>query len=204
MIYKALEIPSIYRFVRWLFNADRVPPILLSGLEYRPGLRVLDIGCGTGELAQCFEPDDYVGIDISESYIRAAQQRYHGKFQVLSAEHSDRLRIAFDRVFVVGVFHHLPDEKVAATLSAVTNVLKPEGYALIIEAVWSSRWWDLPNYVFRWLDRGKHVRSESQWRALLGASWRLEKTWFIHKGLLEDFIVVLRPPNPTVAKQVLP
>ncbi len=199
MFYKIFEIPVIYRFVRWLFNADRVRTILLSALEYRPGLRVLDIGCGTGELAQCFQSDDYVGIDVSEPYIQAAQQRHHGQFQVLSAEHADRLKIAFDRVFVNGVFHHLPDEKVAATLLAVTHVLKPEGYVLILEAVWSSRWWDLPNYFLRWIDRGKHVRTELQWRALLGASWRLEKAWFVHEGLLEDFIVVLRPPNPVVA-----
>jgi len=103
----------------------------------------------------------------------------------------------------VGVFHHLPDEKVAATLFAMMRVLKPDGHVLILEAVWSSRWWDLPNYMFRWLDRGKHVRSESQWRALLGASWKLEKAWLVHKGILEDFVVVLRPPNPAAAKQVM-
>jgi SAM-dependent methyltransferase len=166
-------------------------------------MRVLDIGCGTGELSECFQPGDYVGIDISEDYIRAARQRYKGGFYAMDAADIERLGISFDRAFVNGVFHHLSDEKVEATLSALTHVLKPDGLLHVDEAVWPSRRWDLPGYFFRWLDRGKYVRSASEWRTLPGASWQIEEVRLMHNSIVEDMIIVLRPP-PKGSSQGIP
>jgi ubiquinone/menaquinone biosynthesis C-methylase UbiE len=195
MLYRVLNFPCVYRLIRWIFNSDRVRPILLSGIKYQPGMRVLDIGCGTGELSECFQPEDYVGIDVSEIYIRAAQDQYKGTFHAMDALGIDQLGISFDRAFMNGVFHHLPDEKVEATLSALARVLKPEGFFFVMEAVWPSRRWDLPGYFFRWLDRGKYVRTASKWRKLLGATWHIENLWLIHNSIVEDIIVVLCPPT---------
>lgn len=194
MLYRLIGFPVVYQLIRWIFNADRIRPILLSGVGYQPGMRVLDIGCGTGELSECFQPEDYVGIDFSEAYIEAARGRYKGEFHAMDAADIDRLGSSFDRAFMNGVFHHLPDEKVEATLSALTHILKPEGLFLVLEAVWPSRRWDLPGYFFRWLDRGKYVRSASEWKTLLGATWQIESVRLIHSGIIEDIILVLRPP----------
>jgi SAM-dependent methyltransferase len=128
MLYRVPEFPSVYRFLRRIFNSDRIRPILLSGIEYHAGMRVLDIGCGTGELSECFEPEDYVGIDVSEAYIQAARQHYKGTFYAMDVGDYRSSRQSFSRAFMNGVFHHLPDEKVEVTLSALAHILKPGGF----------------------------------------------------------------------------
>ena len=42
-------------------------------LPYTPGMKVLDLGSGTGASAKYFRPQDYIGIDIDNSYINASK-----------------------------------------------------------------------------------------------------------------------------------
>ena len=45
---------------------------------YKPGMRVLDIGCGTGMVLENIDisPNDYVGVDISQSMMRVARKKF--------------------------------------------------------------------------------------------------------------------------------
>jgi len=45
---------------------------------YRPGMNVLDVGCGTGNMIDVamFEPSDYTGIDVSESMLSKAKRKF--------------------------------------------------------------------------------------------------------------------------------
>ncbi len=54
-------------------------PTILNLLDLQPGQHLLDIGAGSGVLAQAIQPIDasYTGIDISPKLIRKARQ-YHG------------------------------------------------------------------------------------------------------------------------------
>jgi predicted TPR repeat methyltransferase len=59
----------------------RVEDEIIAGLVqdlYEPGMSVLDVGCGTGNMinAGMFEPDDYTGLDISPQMIRRAQYKF--------------------------------------------------------------------------------------------------------------------------------
>jgi len=54
------------------------------------GLRVLELGCGTGHLLAALKPSFGVGVDISEGMIRQARQAYpHLTFQVADIEDAD-------------------------------------------------------------------------------------------------------------------
>lgn len=92
-----------------------------------PKSRVLDLGCGNGELSYRLGQGDftglYVGLDNSESLIAIARQRFSGNFSAmfihaeLSSPNWDRnlhsisdpnLRPPYDVIFAFAVLHHLP------------------------------------------------------------------------------------------------
>lgn len=99
--------------------------------------RVLDLGCGTGQLAHRLRVTNprvhVVGCDFSAGMLRAARARDRGVAWV----QSDALRLpfaraAFDAVVSTQAFHWFPDQ--AATLREIARVLRPGG-AFILTAV---------------------------------------------------------------------
>ena len=78
------------------------------------GSRVLEIGCGTGNLLAALDPAVGVGIDFSRSMVEVAQSKYpHLKFYCLDAEmltpEDFGTAIQFDFIVLSGVLGHLSD-----------------------------------------------------------------------------------------------
>lgn len=74
--------------------------------------RLLDLGCGTGELAPIFIKAgySYAGIDIEPERIEYARKTYRqGEFHVMDASHLKYPDGHFDQILVTGVLHHLSD-----------------------------------------------------------------------------------------------
>lgn len=108
------------RRVRWLLDA----------LDLRPGLSLLDLGCGPGvllrALSACTARVRAVGLDAGME--RLLQARAAPTAAPLLC--SDALRLpfrdaAFDRVLAAEVLEHLPDD--AAALRELYRVLAPGG-----------------------------------------------------------------------------
>ena len=91
-----------------------------------PGQRVLDVGCGTGELLAALEPASGVGIDLSGAAVAAARKAYAGRplaFHQGDGTDPDVLRSLggpFDAVLMVNVVTTLAD--VQAAFEAVAAV----------------------------------------------------------------------------------
>ena len=80
---------------------------VVEWLDPKPGEKILDLGCGTGELtARIAEKGAIVkGIDASESMIKSAQQHYPQiDFQVADGT-SFSLNETFDAVFSNATLH---------------------------------------------------------------------------------------------------
>ena len=112
----------------------------------RPGLRLLDFGCGPGAislgLAKAVAPGEMYGVDMDESLIAVAKAAAFSqgcdnvKFQVGDVTN---LRFAdnfFDVAFCRNVLMHVPDT--SAVLSEIKRVLKPGGLIACREMICDS------------------------------------------------------------------
>lgn len=95
--------------------------------DVRPGERVLDVGCGTGELtARLAELGaDVLGIDSSPAMIEAAREAYPAlSFEVVDVAELD-MDSNFDLVFSNAALHWVKRAQTAA--NAMATALRPGG-----------------------------------------------------------------------------
>ncbi|HVO56430.1 MAG TPA: methyltransferase domain-containing protein [Dongiaceae bacterium] len=100
---------------------------LLELLAPRPGERILDLGCGTGQLTAeiAAAGATVVGADRSAEMVEQARQKFPDlEFQVADAT---QLKFSgeFDAVFSNAVLHWVPDAQAAA--AGIGRALRPGG-----------------------------------------------------------------------------
>lgn len=161
---------------------------------WRPGsgLRLLDFGCGTGELTPLFPPEHYVGMDIAPVYIDYARRTHGPRFQVMDGQQLGYADDVFDEGLVAGVFHHLPDEAVRRMADELARVLRPGSRLLVMEDTEARDWWNLPGRLIHLVDRGGHIRTAEAYLALLGESFVLERAYPMRSGFCDYQVMVLR------------
>jgi ubiquinone/menaquinone biosynthesis C-methylase UbiE len=96
------------------------------------GSRILDVGCGPGEMAAKLQEHGYDvwGVDIAEPMVRYARERCGGdRFRVGDIEQIPFEDGAFDGVVCVGVLEYLEADTKA--LREIGRVLKPGGTAVL-------------------------------------------------------------------------
>jgi len=165
-----LGLPVVYRLFKRLAIPDaNLRRFLREGVGIREGARVLDIGCGVGDVLDHLPAVDYHGFDGSEAYIAAARARYgdRAKFTcALVARYSlGELEGTCDVAMAIGVLHHLDDAGAKALLEVARAALKPGGRLVTIDPCFV----DGQNPIARFIvskDRGEHVRTEEEWLRL--------------------------------------
>ncbi len=135
----------------------------------QPGERVLDVGCGYGDLALYLPNVTYVGVDVNERYIDFAQRNNTGEAEFVTAdvtELSQEQYGRFDCATLIGVLHHMSDSDVTRTLKAVSGMLNPHGRLLAAEPVWEPSQ-PTTARVLAALDRGRYVREQTRYEELV-------------------------------------
>lgn len=167
---KILSSPMVYDFLQNALGAESSRRRLVQD-HFRPkaGQRILDIGCGTGEITPHLPAGvNYLGIDLSPSYIASARQRYGhlGRFE--SANATDPLaptETAVDLVICIGLLHHLDDGECHVLFRAIKEKLSPGGRLVTFDPTFV----DGQHLIARELakrDRGRNVRSPGGYETL--------------------------------------
>ncbi len=104
-----------------------------------PNRRVLELGCGEGDLLAALKPSRGVGIDFSPELVRRAKARHPELEVVLADVHEHRLEEKFDYVILSDLVNDLWDVQTA--IERIAPVCEP-GARIIINSY--SRLWELP------------------------------------------------------------
>jgi SAM-dependent methyltransferase len=111
-----------------------------------PGARVLEVGCGTGDLLAALRPSLGVGVDISEGMVRVARERHAapsagsasaGRLLFVRGDaHALPLGATFDFVVLSDLLGHVDD--IQTLLERLHSVCTPETRVLI--TYWNFLW----------------------------------------------------------------
>jgi trans-aconitate methyltransferase len=105
---------------------------LLSYLNPQPGEKILDLGCGTGDLTQkIFQAGaEVTGVDSSTEMIEQAQSKFPEiQFRCMDAREL-KFNILFDAIFSNAVLHWIPEKE--KVITAMHAHLKKDG-RLVVE-----------------------------------------------------------------------
>ena len=100
---------------------------LIELLSPKQGERILDLGCGTGDLTYQIKQRGarVMGVDHSEAMLAAARKKYPDIPFLLADARKLNLQVQFDAVFSNAVLHWIKQPQ--AVLHSIWNVLLPQG-----------------------------------------------------------------------------
>jgi SAM-dependent methyltransferase len=170
-----------------------------------PAGRVLDVGCGTGQLAERIVAAGYqvIGVDLSPGMLQRALARgLAGTF----AAFSSALPFAdgsFDLALTVATLHHLETPvRVAFTIAEMGRVVRPGGYVLL---------WDHNPLNPYWPILMKRVPQDSGDERLVPMgeiladvkAAGLEVVWARRLGLVPEFVPARLMPLARLAERLV-
>jgi ubiquinone/menaquinone biosynthesis C-methylase UbiE len=129
-----------FDYFRWMQRRT------ISFLHIAPGIRFLDLGCGTGYAVRYVAAEAkgegvFCGIDISPRMIEIARAGSSGsrnvRYEVANAEELPLDSEFFDAVICTNSFHHYLHP--AEALSEIRRVLSPGGKVCILDVTADSR-----------------------------------------------------------------
>jgi SAM-dependent methyltransferase len=169
-IHAVLSLPIVYTLFGTTVGALAArKKIIRQYVQPKEGDRILDIGCGPGDVVGFLSPGvKYVGFDESPGYIQTAKRRFGHRAEF----HCDRVGVTvpvergcFDVVLALGILHHLDDGEALDLFRLSRQALKPGGRLYTLDGCYvaeQSRWvrWFLDN------DRGKNIRTQEAYLLL--------------------------------------
>ncbi len=183
---------SVYQHIPpWEIGAPQ--PAMASLLEaYPPRAPILDLGCGSGDLAIYLAQrgHEVVGIDFVESAIRNAQAKADTlpmettrllTFQVADALRPSLLERKFGAVVDSGFYHLFNPDECAQLVDEVASILLPGGRYYLHEFAIDFGAPNLPRQI---------LADE------LAASFTSEKGWLIKEIRAVEFLSRVAPPVP--------
>jgi len=160
-----LKLPASYRLFRQLVGGD-LGQYVSEYVRPRTGDKVLDIGCGPGDMLGFLPGVDYLGFDVSREYIEAAKSRFGNRGRFLCADVSvaslEQERGQFDLVLATGVLHHLDDERADRMFELARAALRPAGRLITYDGCYVPGQSRLARWVLS-KDRGKFVRHHDEY-----------------------------------------
>jgi ubiquinone/menaquinone biosynthesis C-methylase UbiE len=136
-------LTPFYDFIqKWIVRDKRYKSRLIEQAQIQPGMRVMDLGCGTGTLAimaKRAQPNaELVGLDadpemLKMAYTKKDQENLDVKFDVGFTNDLPYPDASFDCVLSSIMIHHLKTPDKEKTAREIYRVLKPGGQLHVID-----------------------------------------------------------------------
>jgi ubiquinone/menaquinone biosynthesis C-methylase UbiE len=129
-------------FLKWGMREEAFKRHLIQQAQIQPGMRVLDLGCGTGTLTilikQTHMEADIVGLDGDPTVLEIAHSKADlaGVKIILDQGMAFELPYpdnSFDRVLSSLMIHHLTTENKQRAMREIYRVLRPAGELHIVD-----------------------------------------------------------------------
>ena len=146
-----------------LLGVHRVHRRLVVQAAVEPGHRVLEVGCGTGNLAlrvQRMHPDaEVVGLDPDPLALERARRKAERAGRPVRWDRGTAGELPYpdesvDRVLSALMFHHLDETEKGRMLAEVRRVLRPGGQLHLVDFGGHHG-----GLVGRWVHRNEHLRA---------------------------------------------
>ena len=163
---RLLEFSLAYWAIQAPFAEKKLAPFVADEDVLR-ATSVLDVGCGPGTNTRHFAHTEYLGVDLSDSYVRNARRQYRRNFLAADVSRTFIRNKTFDCILSNSLLHHLDDTAARQTLTNLREMLAPHGHVYILDLI-------LPDtrsvaHALARADRGDFPRPLREWRELLSA-----------------------------------
>jgi SAM-dependent methyltransferase len=173
-IRAVLSNPVVYEAFQRVVGSTRVRRHLVNNyVSSRPGLRVLDIGCGPGDLIKYLPGVAYTGIDLSTVYIESARRRFgdRGRFFVKGVSELDPAELGqFDVVIAKSLLHHIDEDEALFLFDTAANVLAEDGRLVTLDAAYTPDMSRAARFVVN-RDRGRSILTPEGYEMLARRSF---------------------------------
>ena len=137
------RIAGFYDLIFEPVNAS-LRQIALKMNAVSPGMKVLDIGCGTGAQLELYKNQEceIYGIDTSPSMLAKAKERLGNSAQLIvtDAENTPFSDNHFDLIVASFVMHEMPPPTRSIVFKEMNRLVKREGHILLTDFHCESRW----------------------------------------------------------------
>jgi len=108
--------------------------LVFDKLMLKPGMRILDIGCGRGGAA-CYAAEHYdvsvTGITVSEQQAHYARHNCRDLPVEIRLQDYRKLDTGYDRIYSIDMFEHVGYKNHKTCLKTIRRCLKPDGLSLL-------------------------------------------------------------------------
>jgi SAM-dependent methyltransferase len=180
-----LGIPRIYSLFQRAVRGESDRFFVTNHVRPVEGDKILDIGCGPGDILKYMPAVDYVGFDADPRSIDAATRRYgdKGRFFCDKVTADSVKEVAhFDIVLAVAILHHLSDREAFDLFGLAWRVLKPGGRLVSWDPCYTERQSAFSRYLMS-RDRGRFVRDKEGYERLARDVFSRVDSW-VHMDLL--------------------
>lgn len=194
IIRQLMAYPEIYSNITLILRGKKKTQSFVDQyIRPKKGDKVLDIGCGTGDILYFLPDVDYYGFDLDSSYIEMAKKRFdkRGKFFCKMVSR-DAVQGAeeFDLITAMGILHHLNDDEAHQLFELAYHLLKPGGRLITYDGCYVKDQFVATKFILG-LDRGKFIRWEAAYKDLAKSIFKSVTTHIRHNLLNIPYTIII-------------